>query len=144
MAGKVRQFECSLPPYTTDRKRWRRKILTSARKALGSVAATEWDNTGPFEVALLLYLGNWGKEYGKHDLDNRLKDVLDGLQGAFYYKADGKKRSRFRLIRNDASVCRAVVEKQERPLKYRNKAGTAPAGRVIVRPYRKQRWPFGA
>jgi len=48
------------------------------------------------------------------------KGILDGLQGAFYEKALGKKRDKRRSIRNDRSVCRAVVEKQHLPKQYAN------------------------
>ena len=139
MAKASQTIECMLPGYQSDRKEWRRQILNRARKAaIGT--GRKWTSTGPFEVVVLLYLTP-GKQYDKHDVDNRLKDVLDGLQGAFNLKAEGKKRAKGRVIRNDASVCRVIVEKQPRPKKYRN-SNDPPGGRLLIRPYRKHRWPL--
>jgi Holliday junction resolvase RusA-like endonuclease len=138
--AKTRGFECALPVYESDRKAWRREILTCARRAIHERFRT-WSNVGPFEVVVLLYLTK-GKQYDKQDVDNRLKDVLDGLQGAYSTKAEGKKRAKRRVIKNDASVCRVVVEKQHVPMKYRNRPGETPGGRLIVRGYLKRRWPI--
>lgn len=141
MSKSAKTIECSLPGYQTDRKEWRKEILSCARKVLR--APNRWSPAGPFEVIALLYLTE-GKQYDRHDVDNRLKDILDGLQGAFNDKVDGKRRHPDRLIANDSSVCRVVVEKQYLPKKYKNRERypDPPGGRLIVRPYTKQRWPF--
>ncbi|MCA1584781.1 MAG: RusA family crossover junction endodeoxyribonuclease [Acidobacteria bacterium] len=136
--AKPNSLACPLPTYQTNRKVWRRKILSCARMATRARAG-KWTNTGPFEVIVLLYL-NEGKQHDKHDVDNRLKDVLDGLQGAFYEKAKGKKRAKGRIIKNDSSVCRVIVEKQQVPKKYKNRLEDAPGGRLLVRPYSPRRW----
>jgi Holliday junction resolvase RusA-like endonuclease len=136
--AKGMSIECALPAYRTDRKDWRRKILECANDALNG---RHWDVDGPFEVVLLLYFTK-GKQYGKHDVDNRLKDVLDGLQGAFFDKGSGKLRAKDRIIKNDASVCRVIVEKQEMPKKYKNRRDKAPGGRLLVRRYRRRSWPL--
>jgi len=138
--AKGKSLECTLPAYSTNRKEWRQEILTRAREALNG-RVKQWPIDGPFDVVLLLYF-TAGKQHGKHDVDNRLKDVLDGLQGAFYEKARGKHRSPDRLIKNDSSVCRVIVEKQELPKKYKNRLDTAPGGRLLVRAYKKRRWPL--
>jgi Holliday junction resolvase RusA-like endonuclease len=139
--AKTQVLQCALPQYQTDRKKWRRGILERAREALDGRGRV-WADTGPFEVIVLLYLSP-GKQFEKHDVDNRLKDVLDALQGAFFAKKHGKARHRQRLIRNDSSVCRVVVEKQSVPKKYKNRPAVAPGGRLIVRPYVKGRWRVG-
>jgi hypothetical protein len=91
-------------------------------------------------VVVLLYLHKKEAKDG-HDVDNRLKDVLDGLQGAFFKKADGKMRARKRrLIRNDNSVCRVVVEKQAGANQDANRVDAA-GDRLLVRPYRRRSWP---
>jgi Holliday junction resolvase RusA-like endonuclease len=138
--AKGMSIECVLPAYRTDRREWRQDILGCARGALKG-RDEKWSADGPFEVVLLLYFTK-GKQYDKHDVDNRLKDVLDALQGAFYAKVNGKLRAENRVIRNDRSVCRVIVEKQEMPKKYKNRPGKAPGGRLLVRAYKKRRWPL--
>ena len=123
----------------TGSKSWRRGILACARNAVEATGAT-WNREGPFEVVVLLYLKK-GKQFGKDDVDNRLKDILDGLQGAFNPKAMGKRRTTDSVIRNDSSVCRVVVEKQQRPKKYASNSNP-PGGRLLIRPYTKCRWPL--
>jgi hypothetical protein len=118
---------------------WRQEILSCARKA-ARARGRKWVNRGPFEVVVLLYLTE-GKQYDKHDVDNRLKDVLDGLQGAFYNKERGKHRAQGRIIKNDSSVCRVIVEKQYLPKKHKNRESPS-GGRLIVRAYKEGRWPF--
>jgi Holliday junction resolvase RusA-like endonuclease len=138
--AKLKGLECALPAYRTDRKKRRQEILACARAAVHG-RTTKWSAEGPFEVVLLLYLTK-GKQHDKHDVDNRLKDVLDALQGAFYDKGKGKYRATRRIISNDRTVCRVIVEKQELPKKYKNRRDSAPGGRLLVRKYSKRRWPL--
>jgi hypothetical protein len=87
------------------------------------------------EVVVLLYLKK-GKRHAIHDVDNRLKDVLDALQGRFGGPKSG--RTETRLIENDNQVCRVAMEKQPIPKMYGDDAG----GRLLVRPYKAHRWPL--
>jgi hypothetical protein len=65
-----------------------------------------------FEVALRLYFDN--HRLPLVDIDNRLKDVLDALQG--HVGGAGKKRRMLRpIIPNDSQVFRAMVEKSLPP-----------------------------
>jgi hypothetical protein len=70
------------------------------------------------------------------DVDNRLKDILDALQGRF----GGSKavRSKTRLFENDRQVCRVVIEKQPIPKNLDGDAG----GRIMIRGYEPTRWPL--
>jgi Holliday junction resolvase RusA-like endonuclease len=99
-----RTITALIPDYERNRYRWRRRILTSllrARKKAGVKYAVK----GSFEVLVLLYLKK-GKRHDIHDVDNRLKDILDALQDRF----GGSKtiRSKSRFIQNDRQVCRVV------------------------------------
>jgi hypothetical protein len=69
-------------------------------------------------------------------VDNRLKDILDALQGRF----GGSKsaRSKTRLFENDRQVCRVVIEKQPIPKNLDEDAG----GRIMIRGYEPARWPL--
>jgi hypothetical protein len=90
---------------------------------------------GRFEVVVLLYLKK-GKRHDIHDVDNRLKDILDALQARF----GGPKsaRRKYRLFENDRQVSRVVVEKQPIPKSLSDDAG----GRLLIRPYEPHRWPL--
>ena len=84
---------------------------------------------------MLLYLRK-GKRHHIHDVDNRLKDILDALQGRF----GGSKsaRSKTRLFDNDRQVSRVVIEKQPIPKNLDDDAG----GRIMIRIYEPSRWPL--
>ena len=86
-----------------------------------------------FEVEVLLYMTR-GKRHDIHDVDNRLKDILDALQGRFR-GSDGKK---LRLIANDNKICKAIIEKRPTPKVFKNKKENA-GGRIVIRPYRRSR-----
>jgi hypothetical protein len=98
-------------------------------------AGIEYGPDDLLEVVVLLYLKK-GKRHDIHDVDNRLKDILDALQGRF----GGPKspRTKSRLIENDNQVCRVVMEKQPIPKLFGDDAG----GRLLIRPYRARRWPL--
>jgi hypothetical protein len=95
----------------------------------------KYESTDSFDVVVLLYLTK-GKRHDIHDVDNRLKDILDALQGRF----GGSKgvHSKRRLIQNDRQVCRVVIEKQTIP----KSLGANAGGRLLVRPYQRRRWPL--
>jgi hypothetical protein len=136
MAKIRRTLTASIPTYDTNHGRWRRGILASV---LG-VARRDGIRYGPddlLEVVVLLYLKK-GKRHGIHDVDNRLKDVLDALQGRF----GGPKaiRGKARLIANDNQVCRVVMEKQPIPKMLGDDAG----GLLLIRLHRPHRWPLQA
>lgn len=123
-----------IPGYERDRYRWRRKILESVLRAQTESGA-RYDLDSRFEVVVLLYLRK-GKRHEIHDVDNRLKDILDALQGRF----GGPKsvRGKSRLIENDRQVSRVVIEKQPIPKNLGDDAG----GRILIRAYTPRRWPL--
>lgn len=134
MAKTRRTITALLPGYERNRYRWRRRILANILRAARK-AGVKYDNSQTFEVVVLLYLMK-GKLHDIHDVDNRLKDILDALQGRF----GGSKtiHSKNRLIQNDRQVCRVIIEKQQIPKSLGDNAG----GRLLVRPYERRRWPL--
>ncbi len=134
MAKIRRTITAKLPGYQKERYEWRRKILRSVREAQ-SERAVHYDPDSRFEIIVLLYLRK-GKRLDIHDVDNRLKDVLDALQGRF----GGPKsaRSKTRLFENDRQVYRVVIEKQQIPKSLDADAG----GRIMIRAYEPSRWPL--
>jgi hypothetical protein len=134
MAKSRPTITASIPTYQKNRGQWRQKILSRVRAACRR-AEVKYDQDESFEVVVLPYLRK-GKRHDIHDVDNRLKDVLDALQGQF----GGSKslRAKSRLIANDNRICRVVMEKQPIPKMFGNDAG----GRLLIRPYRPHRWPL--
>lgn len=134
VAKRPRTITAPIPTYEKNRGRWRKKILDSARGACQK-RGVHYTSDDSFEVVVLLYLKG-GKRHDIHDVDNRLKDVLDALQGRF--PGPKSERTKTRLIQNDNQVCRVVVEKQPIPKMFGNDAG----GRLLIRPYTPHRWPL--
>src|SRR5882724_11576454 len=134
MAKSRRTITALLPGYERNRYRWRRRILSNILLAANK-AGVKYDLDDRFEVVVLLYLTK-GKRHDIHDVDNRLKDILDALQGRF----GGSKTSwsKYRLIQNDRQVCRVVIEKQTIP----KSLGADAGGRLLVRRYERRRWPL--
>ena len=134
MAKSRRTISTRLPGYERDRYRWRRRILQTVLKGQ-TKHNVRYDPDARFEVVVLLYLKK-GKRHDIHDVDNRLKDILDALQGRF----GGPKsvRAKYRLIENDRQVSRVVIEKQPIPKSLSDDAG----GRLLIRIYEPRRWPL--
>ena len=134
MAKSRRTISTHLPSYERDRYRWRRRILENVLEAQ-TEHGVSYDPGARFEVVVLLYLRK-GKRHDIHDVDNRLKDILDALQGRF----GGPKsvRGKSRLVENDRQVSRVVIEKQPIPKTLSDDAG----GRLLIRVYEPRRWPL--
>ena len=131
MAKGRRRISTILPTYERDRYQWRKNILTNVLNAANKVGV-QYEPDDQIEVVVLLYLSK-GKRLTIHDVDNRLKDILDALQARF-----GPVRARTRLIENDRQICRVVIEKQKIPKKFGDDAG----GRILIRRYEERQWPL--
>ncbi len=129
MPRRPRTIRVPLPGYEKNRLRWRRRILDVVMKA-----NVEYRKNEKLEVVVLLYMTK-GKRTAIHDVDNRLKDILDALQGRF-----GSRRAppEGRLIENDNVIHRVVIEKQSIPKVLSEDAG----GYLLIRPYHERRWPL--
>ena len=73
-----------------------------------------------------------GKRHDIHDVDNRLKDILDALQGRFR----GPLGKKLRLIPNDNKICKATIEKRPTP-KVLNNEKKDTDGRIVIKPYKR-------
>ena len=120
-----------LPTYQQDRQRWRKQILSNVREA-AALCGVEYGDDDLLDVEVLLYLTR-GKRYAIHDVDNRLKDILDALQGRF--TGYSPKRYR-RLIANDNKICRAVIEKRATPKVFKNKTKNI-GGKLTIRAFKR-------
>jgi Holliday junction resolvase RusA-like endonuclease len=127
---KTTIIRTKLPTYQKDRQEWRREILNNVRRAKAK-RGIQYDSNQLFEVEVLLYMKG-GKRHDIHDVDNRLKDILDALQGRFRGSA-GKK---CRLIENDNKICKATIEKRPTPKSLNNKRKDT-GGKILIRPYQR-------
>jgi len=109
MSKRPLKLHFRLPPYeSSDRNKWRRRIHAAA---LAKRANVRYEPTDKLEIKVALYFESRALSW--HDVDNRLKDVLDALQG----RAGGPKEVHDLepIIPNDRQVYRVVVEKREPP-----------------------------
>ena len=131
--AKVRQtIRALLPTYLKDRQKWRRQILRNVRQA-AKENSINYEADQLFAVDVMLYMTK-GKRHDIHDVDNRLKDILDALQGRFR----GSQGKKLRLMKNDNKICKATIEKRPTPKVFKNKKENA-GGRIVIRPYKSSR-----
>jgi hypothetical protein len=103
VAKRPLKLTLRIPPYETPRNAWRKRlhqvVLKRQRKSL--VRYIEKDK---LEVEIRLYIKGTGLTM--HNVDNRLKDIMDALQG----RAGGpmKRRSLQPIIPNDRQIYRVM------------------------------------
>lgn len=129
--AKSQTIRAVLPTYLKDRQKWRRRILENVHQAADK-NSIRYEPDQALEVEVKLYMTR-GKRHDIHDVDNRLKDILDALQGRF--RGPGGKK--LRLIENDNKICKASIEKRPTPKVFKNRKENA-GGRIVIRPYRRQ------
>ena len=105
--GKRRQtLHVRIPPYRCPRNEWRRAIHAELTKATAA-QGTRYTTTDKLELAVTLYMPK--AEIGWHDVDNRLKDIMDALQGrAGGTKAEHRLQA---VIPNDHQIQKVTIEK---------------------------------
>lgn len=110
MAKRKFKIHFRIPRYVTPRNDWRKLIYEAARTEM-EARRVVYRTGDRLAVALVLYFE--GVAIGFHDVDNRLKDVLDALQG----RMGGPKAVRRHqpLIPNDRQVFRVTVTKMLPP-----------------------------
>ena len=109
--GKRRQtLRVRIPPYRHPRNEWRRAIHAELIKS-AAARHIKYTATDRLELIITLYLSD--DRIGWHDVDNRLKDIMDALQG----RAGGPKTEhRLQvLVPNDHQIHKVMIEKQVAP-----------------------------
>lgn len=106
MAKRPLKLTIQIPAYKRPRNDWRRLIHAAVMKAQEQ-SVVKYTEADRLEVQCRLYFDTWALAH--HDVDNRLKDILDALQG----RAGGAKsiRSLAAIIPNDRQIYRVVIEK---------------------------------
>ena len=110
MAKRKTKLTIRIPPYKGPSNTWRRKIHRIASLE-AERAEVSYRTKDKLELKIRLYLKD-GALFS-HDLDNRLKDIMDALQG----RAGGSKKVRTlsAIIPNDRQVFRIIIEKSLPP-----------------------------
>ena len=105
-----KKLHVRIPPYRSPRNAWRRD-LHAAIVAVQGRQHVAYVATDRLEVRVQIYLDAGSAVV--HDVDNRLKDVLDALQG----RAGGSKavRSLAPVVPNDRQIYRVIIEKSVPP-----------------------------
>lgn len=110
MAKPRRTLKFRLPEYLSPRNAWRKEIhrvaLAAARER-----GVDFPDDAKISVEVRLYLN--GRKVTIHDVDNRLKDILDALQG----RAGGSKavQELERIVVNDRNVYLVLITKSAPP-----------------------------
>lgn len=111
MAKQPLKLKVRLPEYHYPRNAWRREVRTAVRRRMKE-KEIRYTNKDKLEIYVRLYFEE--PKLSMVDVDNRLKDVMDALQGQV--GRAGKKRSRPKqIIPNDSQIYRVTVEKSLPP-----------------------------
>ena len=125
MAKRGHKLSVRIPNFMKDSEAWRKAIHAAIVEAQdrGSVRYSETDK---LEVEIRFHLEN--PKLTILDLDNRLKDVLDALQGFIGEK--GKSGALRPIIPNDSQIYRLIAEKRKPP-----KVNRAAPSTIVIRKY---------
>jgi Holliday junction resolvase RusA-like endonuclease len=124
MTKPVTTLKIRLPEYKPTRLQWRKAIHAELLKTNLVYPPTQLK----LELLITLYLPK--SDLKKHDVDNRLKDIMDALQGRI---GGSKKTTAYKqIIQNDNVVYRVTITKQEPPKQSHG------MGHLIVRKYKER------
>jgi len=126
MAKRRQKLKLRIPPYSAPRNRWRR-ILNSKLLQACRGNAIRYLPDDKLELGIILYLGKQDLRF--QDVDNRLKDIMDAMQG----RAGGKKKIRAMapIIANDRQIYKVTIEKRQPPKQSRG------MGHLVIKKYGK-------
>ena len=100
-----------LPQYESPRNEWRKKLHASIMTAMKD-KGIKYTADLKLEFHITLYLAEPHIRF--HDVDNRLKDIMDSIQGRM---GGSKKKQLFkRLIPNDRQIYKVTIEKKRPPI----------------------------
>jgi len=105
-------FSFRLPPYLSPRNDWRKRIHKLALEAVQTRNITLLESD-QLQIDVALYLENSALKF--HDVDNRLKDIMDALQG----RVGGTKRKQ--TLESSQTTARFIELLSKRPL-HQNRA----------------------
>ena len=125
MSKRPYKLTVRIPNFMTGSKKWRRAMYEAVAK-IQREGPVRYEKTDKLEVQIRFHLQ--GRKLTILDVDNRIKDVLDALQG--FMKDKGKVHRLRPIIPNDNQIYRIVAEKRLPP-----KADRAALSMVVIRKY---------
>jgi Holliday junction resolvase RusA-like endonuclease len=126
MAKQPLSLKVRLPLYETPRNEWRKKLHAGIMTALKD-KGIEYTADQKIELRITLYLAEPHIRF--HDVDNRLKDIMDSLQGRM---GGNKKEQLYKsLIPNDRQIYKVTIEKKQPPIQSHG------LGHLEIRKYRE-------
>jgi uncharacterized protein YfaA (DUF2138 family) len=110
MAKSRQTLQVRIPLYCRPRNEWRRVIHAAIVKSAKAHAVIYRPND-KLDLIITLYLA--AKKIGWHDVDNRLKDIMDALQG----RTGGSKSEHpvIAIVPNDHQIYKVTIEKRTPP-----------------------------
>ena len=106
MAKRKFKLSVRIPHYQNPRNTWRQKLHNITLSA-ANLSGISYQPSDKLDLKIKLYMNSSALSF--HDVDNRLKDIMDALQG----RAGGSKKIRrwAPIIPNDKQICRVTIEK---------------------------------
>jgi hypothetical protein len=114
MVKQPLSLKVRLPQYKSPRNEWRKKLHAGIMTTIKD-KGIEYTTDQKLELHITLYLAEPHIKF--HDVDNRLKDIMDSLQSRM---GGSKKEQRFeRIIPNDCQIYKVTIEKKHPPIQSR-------------------------
>jgi hypothetical protein len=106
MAKRPMTLKVRIPQYKTPRNQWRKEIHKAVMEKLQKTNIS-YSAVDTFEIIARIHFDR--SSILSHDVDNRLKDILDALQG----RAGGSKKLKLlhKIIPNDNQIYKVIIEK---------------------------------
>ena len=110
MTKRKLRFKVRIPQYVNPRNEWRLRIYKEAVVAAYK-HEIEYREDDKLELDIILFLA--GRALFIHDIDNRLKDIMDAFQG----RVGGPKKLKMLkpIIHNDNQIYKVNIEKMDPP-----------------------------
>jgi len=126
MAKQPLSLKVRLPLYEFPRNEWRKKLHACIITAIKN-KGIKYTADQKLELHITLYFVNPHIRF--HDVDNRLKDIMDSLQG----RMGGSKKEQIfeRIIPNDRQIYKVTVEKKQPPIQSHG------LGHLLIRKYKE-------
>jgi Holliday junction resolvase RusA-like endonuclease len=126
MTKQHKTLRIRIPPYQHPRNEWRRSIIAQIEQAATARAVT-YQPQDQLELIVTIYMTT--DEIVWHDVDNRLKDIMDALQG----RAGGSKAKKglAAVVPNDHQIHKVTIEKRTIPPQSHG------WGHLIIRKYKE-------
>ena len=113
MPKRPLKLKVRIPEYAPPRNTWR-EAIHQAVTAAQQTTSVSYRPDDRLEVVLRLYFTD-GLATEIHDVDNRLKDCLDALQGRVGGTKTKARRALPPIVPNDRQIWRVIVEKRHAP-----------------------------